>query len=316
MFKKVTTLTEFILNEERQFKTATGSFTLLMTQIENAAKILGSHIRSSGLVDVLGKTGNINAYGDEVERLDEYANDLLVDVLHKSGQVFVLASEELPDPVLVKQHRGTYDIFFDPLDGSSNIDTDVGIGTIFSIYEHSGNLFKPGRHQVAAGYILYGPSVIFVYTTGNGVNGFTYDPAIGSFLLSHPNIKMPHHGNIYSINEGYEQYFTPATKKYLHSIKSSEKPYKLRYVGSMVSDIHRTLLKGGIFLYPDDQKHPHGKLRLLFEVNPMAMIVQQAGGMAVSGKNNPLDITPINLEQKVPIVLGSKKEVENYVSLL
>ncbi len=308
----VTTLTEFILKEERRHKNATGSFTLLLTHIENAAKIIASHIKRTGLVDILGKTGAKNVYNEDVQKLDEFSNKLLVDLLSESGQVGYLASEELAEPITVDK-KGQYNVFFDPLDGSSNIDTNISIGTIFSIYHNDGNLLKPGKKQVASGYIIYGSSVMFVYTFGNGVNGFTLDPAIGSFLLSHPHIRIPEMVNTtYSINEAYYDQFEPAIKKYLDTIKKESK-VTARYVGSMVADVHRTLLKGGIFLNPARINKPEGKLRLMFEVNPLSYVVEQAGGASVSGKNNPLDIVPQKLEQRIPIVMGSKNEVEKYL---
>ncbi len=312
MFTNVTTLTEFILKEERQFKQATGSFTLLMTHIENAAKIIASHIKKSGLVDILGRTGEKNVHKEDVQKLDLYSNQLLIDTLLGSGQTFAVASEENEELMYAQKHAGEYVVFFDPLDGSSNIDVNINIGTIFSIYRKSGNLLEPGRKQVAAGYILYGPSVMFVYSCGNGVNGFTLDPSIGSFLLSNPDIKIPESSGIYSINEGNFHGYSESVKKYLLSIKQEDKPYKLRYVGSMVADVHRTLLKGGIFLYPADKNHANGKLRLMYEVNPMSYLVKQAGGEALSGNTDPLEIVPENIHMRVPVVLGSKNEVKKY----
>lgn len=307
----IATLTEFILKEERQFKKATGSFTLLLTHIENAAKIIASHIKRTGLVDIIGQTGNKNIYNEDVQKLDEFSNRLLINILTESGQVATLSSEELENSILIDK-KGQYDVFFDPLDGSSNIDTNISIGTIFSIYHHKSSL-QPGKKQVASGYIIYGSSVMFVYSFGNGVNGFTLDPAIGSFLLSHPDIKIPESKSIYSVNEGNYGLFEPSIQKYLSSIKKEKKPYKARYVGSMVADVHRTLLKGGVFMYPADKKHPDGKLRLMFEVNPLSFIMEQAGGSAVTNGKSPLEIKPNSLEQRVPIAMGSKKEVEKYL---
>ncbi|PIY72284.1 class 1 fructose-bisphosphatase [Candidatus Roizmanbacteria bacterium CG_4_10_14_0_8_um_filter_33_9] len=315
MYKKVITLTEFILKEERNFTGSTGSFTLLLTQIENASKIIASHIKKAGLVDILGQTGQKNAYDEEVQRLDEFSNHLLVDILSESGQAHAIASEELDKPFFIKKHSGNYTVFLDPLDGSSNIDININVGTIFSIYRKSESFLEPGIKQVAAGYIIYGPSVIFVYSCGNGVNGFTLDPSMGSFLLSHPNIRIPKRGSIYSVNEGYFPLFSKKDQDYIGSFKDAIKPYKLRYVGTMVSDVHRTLLKGGVFMYPADSKHSQGKLRLMYEVNPMSFIMQQAGGMAISNGKNPLDIVPSDFTQKVPVVMGSKEEVEKYMEL-
>lgn len=314
MYKHVTTLTEFVVAAERKQKRATGSFTLLLTHIENAAKIIASHVKRSGLADILGKTGAKNAYDEEVQKLDEFSDKLLFDMLSDSGQVGYLGSEEKEDVLCVK--TGKYNVFFDPLDGSSNIDVNINIGTIFSIYHNTGDVLQPGRKQVGAGYVLYGPSVMFVYSSGKGVNGFTLDPSIGSFLLSHENISVPQIKNYYSINDGNFELFENSMKKYLTSIKKEEKPYQSRYVGSMVADVHRTLLKGGIFMNPANVKRPTGKLRLMFEVSPMSYLMEQAGGSTVSGKVHPLDIKPQSLTQRVPIVMGSKKEVEKYLLFL
>lgn len=316
MFTKVTTLTDFILEEERQVKEATGSFTLLMTQIENASKIIASHVKKSGLVDIIGQTGEKNIYQEEVQKLDKFSNDLLVETLSDSGQVQAIASEELEEPIIVKKHDGDYTVFIDPLDGSSNIDVNISIGTIFSIYKKSDSLLQSGKKQVAAGYILYGSSVMFVYSFGREVNGFTLDPSIGSFLLSHPNIKVPETGNIYSINEGYHDIFPDRVQKYLEATKKSEKTYKLRFVGSMVADVHRTLLKGGVFIYPEDKKHLNGKLRLMFEINPLSYLMIKAGGLAYSGHRSPLEIMPSAIDQRCPIVMGSREEIARYQSYI
>lgn len=310
--QRITTLTDYILEEERRIPGATGSLTLLLTHIENAAKHIASHIKKTGLVDIMGQTGGTNASGEAVQKLDVLSNDLIKDTLRTSGQITAYASEEEEQIVQIEEHDGNYIVFFDPLDGSSNIDVNVNIGTIFSIYKKNGGDLQPGKNQIAAGYVLYGSSVMLVYTAGNGVNGFTLDPSIGSFLLSHPNMKVPETGKIYSINEGYNNIFLPSTKAYLDAIKNEEKPYKLRYIGSMVADVHRTLIKGGVFLYPADKKSVNGKLRLMFEVNPMSFIMKQAGGMAISGTQDPLEIMPAELHQRVPIVLGSAKEVEKF----
>lgn len=312
MYQKVTTFTEFVLAEEKKFPQAKGNFTILMAHIENAAKIIASHVKKTGLVDIIGYTGDTNTYGDEVKKIDEFANQLMTDMLLGSGEVFAVGSEELPDFVYSEGKTGEYIVLFDPLDGSSNIDVNINLGTIFSIYHKGDGMFKKGTEQVAAGYFLYGPSVMCVYSAGDGVNGFTLDPSIGSFLLSHPDIKIPESGSIYAINEGNSELYSEGVKKYLDSIKKLDKPYSNRYVAAMVADVHRILLKGGIFIYPANKKAPDGKLRLLFEVNPLSYIVMQAGGKAVSSKSNPLDILPTTVSQKVPIVMGSKNEVEKY----
>lgn len=315
MFRHVKTLSDIILEEERKSKNASGSLTLLLTQLQDAIKIIASHVRRSGLVDILGKTGNKNAYDEEVQRLDEYSNSLLVKTLLESGQVYAVASEELPDIIYApKGHGGNYVVFFDPLDGSSNIDINSPIGTIFSIYRKSEDVLQKGEKQVAAGYVLYGPSTVLVYASTYSINGFTLDPSMGSFLLSTVNITIPNQGNIYSINEGNYDLYDEPVKHYLKHIKS-RKDYKARYIGAMVADIHRTLLKGGIFLYPKDAKNPQGKLRLLFEVNPMSFIVQKAGGVAVSNGVNPLSIQPKVISQRVPIVIGSEINVKEYLRI-
>ncbi len=315
MAEPIITLTEFILQEERRLPNATGSFTLLLTQIENAAKIIASHIRRNGLVDMLGSVGTSNQYGDEVQKLDEFSNEILIRTLRESGQVYAIASEELDEVLYIKDHDGKYAIFIDPLDGSSNIDTSITIGTIFSIYHKNKDVLQPGNKQVAAGYILYGTNVMFVYSSGRGVNGFTLDPSIGSFLLTHKNMRVPEEGKIYSVNEAYEKYYSPQINNYLKDIKQN-KNFKSRYIGSMVADVHRTLLKGGIFLHTANEKSPKGKLRLMFEVSPLAYIIDQAGGAITTGKENPLDIEPQSISDQCPVVLGSKKNVEEYLSFM
>ncbi|HLD26734.1 MAG TPA: class 1 fructose-bisphosphatase [Patescibacteria group bacterium] len=318
MPSKLITLTEFILQEERRFKKSTGVFTLLMTHLENASKIIASHIKMAGLADIVGKTGKKNIYNDEVQKLDTLSNDLLVNTLLSTGHVQAVASEELDKPLYSPQKKGEYTVFLDPLDGSSNIDVNISVGTIFSIYHAGSTLLQKGMRQVAAGYFLYGSSVMFVYSSGNGVNGFTLDPSIGSFLLSHPNMRVPDKGSIYAINEGNELLWDTAVCEYVNDIKKknmkAEKPYKLRYIGSMVADVHRTLLKGGIFIYPKDKKDMNGKLRLMYEINPLSFIVEQAGGMAVSGTVSPLTIQPQTIHQRTPIALGSRGDVLHYMS--
>lgn len=310
------TLTEFILQEERKFKNARGSFTLLLTQIENAAKIIASHVRRNGLVDMKGSAGKNNIYDEDVQKLDVFSNDTLIRTLKESGQVYALGSEELDDIMYVKNHSGEYNVFFDPLDGSSNIDTSITIGTIFSIYHKSDDVLQPGNKQVAAGYIAYGTNVMFVYSCGYGVNGFTLDPSIGSFLLTHPDMRVPEDGTIYSINEAYDKYYSASIRNYLQHIKQNKSGYKARYVGSMIADVHRTILKGGIFLYPEHKKKPQGHLRLMFEVNPLSFIIKQAGGMVSTGKHDPLDILPRLVSQKSPVIMGSKKNVLEYLSFV
>jgi fructose-1,6-bisphosphatase I len=313
MHDKTVSLTEFILEEERSYPDATGGFTHLLTQIEYAGKIIASHVKKTGLVDILGKTGEVNASQDEVIEIDRFSNNLLMDTLEASGQVYALASEELADFHYPKNNQGEYVVFFDPLDGSSNTEVDITVGTIFSIYKKSDNLLQPGRKQIAAGYILYGTSTMFVYTVGHGVHGFTLDPSIGSFLLSHLDIKMPSYAPIYSINEAYYHTFDERTRKYLDDLKEHEEGLKSRYVGSMVADVHRTLIKGGIFLNPSDHQNPNGKLRLMIEINPLSYIIEQAGGKAISGDKSPLDIVPTTLHDRAPIALGSSENIDKYL---
>ncbi|HEX8965166.1 MAG TPA: class 1 fructose-bisphosphatase [Patescibacteria group bacterium] len=317
MYKYVPTFTDYIIQEQRNAKHATGSFTNLMAQIENSAKIIASHVKASGLVDILGKTGTTNTFGEEVQKLDEFTNKLLVDTLISSGEVYAVVSEEMENAVFApKEHAGNYIVYFDPLDGSSNIDTNCPIGTIFSIYKKEGdNLLQPGKNQIAAGYIIYGSSVMFVYTFGNGVNGFTLDPAVGSFLLSHPNMQMPKKGKIYSINEAYYNRLDKGTQEYLTALKDQE-GMRARFVGSLVADMHRTFIKGGVFLYPADKKQPEGKLRLMLEVNPFAFLAEQAGGKAVSNVTSPLDIIPTSIHQRSSIVMGSTENVDEYLTYI
>jgi fructose-1,6-bisphosphatase I len=314
MSHKPVSLTEFVLDEQRKYPKASGDFTLLLIQLAAAGKTIASHIRRGGLGDMFGKTGKKNTSNDEVIALDEYSNDVLVETLTASGQVHAVASEEMDEIHHVTKHTGEYIVFLDPLDGSSNTAYSITVGTIFSIYHKKSSMLARGIEQVAAGYILYGTSVMFVYTSGGEVNGFTLDPAIGEFLLSHPSITIPKTGSIYAINEGNALQWDTPTQEFMAYVKKQS--FSARYVGSLVADIHRTLLKGGIFLYPADTKHPHGKLRLLFEVNPIAFLIQQAGGVALCGMDDPLAIVPSSLHQRVPVVLGSKEEVEYYRSLL
>ena len=308
-------LIEFILEEEKKFPKAKGNFTLLLSQLEYAGKIISSHIRKAGLVDILGKTGEKNVYEEEVVKLDQFSNDVLLDTLTQSQQVHAVASEELEDIHIIEKHNGEYLVFLDPLDGSSNVDVNVTVGTIFSIFHKNDSLLQPGIKQVAAGYILYGTSTMFVYTSGYGVHGFTLDPSIGTFLLSHPDIRIPEKGHIYSVNEANYEQFDEENKAYIAHLKQ-DGSYKARYIGSMVADVHRTLLKGGIFLYPTDNKHPEGKLRLMFEVNPLSFLIQHAGGASVCHKGNPLEIIPQSLHLRSDIAIGSKKNIEEYLTYI
>ncbi|MBI4079433.1 MAG: fructose-1,6-bisphosphatase [Candidatus Levybacteria bacterium] len=311
MYKSVPTLTDFILQEERKIKNATGSFTILLTQIENAAKIINSHIRASGLADILGKTGTTNVYQEEVQKLDKFCNDLLVNTLSTSGQVYAIISEELEKPHMVKEYKGEYIVALDPLDGSSGIDSNSVLGTIFSIYHKKGGVLQQGKNQVAAGYIVYGASTMFVYTFGRDVNGFTLDPAIGSFLLSHENIRMPEYAKTYATNEGNSLEFDEELNSYLSKIK--KEGYKLRYSGCLVAETHRIVMQGGIFLYPATSKLPSGKLRLLLEVNPIAFLVEQAGGVSYAVDSSPLSIAPKSISDRSPFCFGGKKNMEELI---
>ncbi|MCR4329217.1 MAG: class 1 fructose-bisphosphatase [Candidatus Roizmanbacteria bacterium] len=312
--KYAKTLTDFILEEERNFKEATGSFSLLMLYIEQAAKVIASHVGRSGLVDIIGASGYKNQSNDDVQKLDIFANTALTESIRASKQAGLIASEEMESALITNEKNAKYAVFFDPLDGSSNIDVNISIGTIFSIYRMNERALQKGIKQIAAGYIIYGPSIMFVYTCENKVHGFTYDPSIGSFLLSHENIRTPEKGNIYSINEAYYNTFPQYIQKYVQYAKKTD--MKLRYVGSMVSDVHRTLLKGGVFMYPQDTRSPDGKLRLMYEVNPMALIMQNAGGMAVCESSSPLLIQPTHLHERQPLLIGSTQNVKDILSFI
>lgn len=306
-------LNRFILEEERRYPNATGSLSLALTAVESAAKIIAAHVRMAGLADILGKSGSINVFGEEVQRLDVFSNNLMVQHLSDSGQFFALASEEMEEVIFPEKGRnGKYIIAFDPLDGSSNIDVNVNVGTIFSIHRKNRGSIEDflvaGKEQVAAGYILYGTSTMLVYTTGNGVNGFTLDPSVGLFLLSHPDIKIPSRGKIYSINESNYHNWDQRLQKYVDNLKA--RGYTSRYAGAMVADVHRILIRGGIFSYPADIKNKKGKLRLIYEASPMAFIIEQAGGRATTGEEDLLNIKPSQIHEKTPVFLGSKEDIE------
>ncbi len=321
---KFNTLARHIYEEERKYPEATGELSDLLHDLSLAAKVISLEVNKAGLVDILGFTGHENVHGEQVKKLDIYANDMLIKAMDHGGHLCVMASEEDEDIIHIPPefYIGKYVLVFDPLDGSSNIDVNISIGTIFSIYRRISpgdgagtveDCLQPGLKQVAAGYIIYGSSTIFVYTAGNGVHGFTLDPSFGEFILSHPNIKIPKKGKIYSINEGNYLYWHPGLKKYIKWLQEEDKatgrPYSSRYIGSMVADIHRNLLYGGIFMYPADSRNPNGKLRLVYECNPMAFIVEQAGGRASNGKQRMLEIQPTSLHQRTPIFIGSEEDV-------
>jgi fructose-1,6-bisphosphatase I len=321
------TVIEHLLLHQKESPMATGRFTRLLNELILAAKIISREVNKAGLVDILGFTGTINVQGEEVLKIDEFANRVLIHRLERAGVLCAMASEENADLIEIPSAfpQGDYILIFDPLDGSSNIDSNVSIGTIFSIYRRQGpegktvtlgEVLQKGNHQVAAGYFVYGSSTIMVYTTGRGVHGFTLDPGVGEFLLSHPDIKIPENGKFYSVNESYWDYWDGPTQKAVSHFKRPKnrrgQPYNFRYVGSLVADFHRNLLAGGIFMYPADSRDPKkrtGKLRLMYEAAPLAMVVEEAGGMATDGKMRILDIEPQELHQRVPLFIGSKNDV-------
>jgi fructose-1,6-bisphosphatase I len=320
---KITTVQQHILDQERHFPGATGDFTALLTSLIVAAKIISREVNKAGLAKIIGETGETNIQGEKVQKLDEFAQDTIERAMGHSGHVCVMASEESEGiiPIPPGGMHGKYVLMFDPLDGSSNIDVNASIGTIFSVHrkishgDGDGSLedcLQKGTDQLAAGYFIYGSSTMMVYTTGQGVHGFTLDPSLGEFLLSHENIRTKPRGKIYSINEGNSNQWDAGTRRYIDHVKedvqTDGRPYSLRYIGSLVADFHRNLLKGGIFLYPG----PKGKLRLLYEAAPLAMVVEQAGGSATTGDQRILDIVPTSLHQRVPLILGSAEDVAQY----
>jgi len=321
------TVIEHLLLHQKESPMATGRFTSLLNELILAAKLISREVNKAGLAEVLGFTGIVNVQGEQVCKLDEFANRVLIHRLERAGVLCAMASEENADFIEIPSSFpvGDYILIFDPLDGSSNIDANVSIGTIFSIYRRKSpegkkvtltDILQKGADQVAAGYFIYGSSTIMVYTTGRGVHGFTLDPSVGEFLLSHPDIKIPEKGKIYSVNESYWPYWDEPTREIVSYFKSPDtqrgQAYNLRYIGSLVADFHRNLLYGGIFMYPADRRDPktsHGKLRLLCEAAPLARIVEEAGGMATDGKRRILDIEPQELHQRVPLFIGSKPDV-------
>ncbi|MEO8066323.1 MAG: class 1 fructose-bisphosphatase [Flavobacteriales bacterium] len=312
----ITTLAEFITERQHEFTYATGELSQLLTSFRLAGKMVNREVNKAGLAeDIIGAQGSENIQGEQQQKLDVYANDLFIRLLRSQGMVCAVASEE-NDDIVHFDNGGKYVVTMDPLDGSSNIDVNVSIGTIFSIYRRLStgpkatmeDFMQPGSAQVTAGYIVYGSSTMLVYTTGHGVNGFTLDPSIGTFCLSHPDMKTPLDGTIYSVNEGNYFEFTDGVRNYIDACK--RKKMSARYIGSLVADFHRNLLKGGIYFYPATTKAPKGKLRLLYEANPLAMIAEQAGGMATDGGARILDIKPTELHQRCPLYIGSKSMVE------
>ncbi|OQX15485.1 MAG: fructose-bisphosphatase [Desulfobulbaceae bacterium A2] len=321
------TVSRQLMDNQRLHPEATGELTGLLSELIVAAKIISSEVNMAGLADILGVSGRENVQGEEVQKLDEYANTTIKRHMATCGYVGVMTSEEEEDIIPVRDgYEGKYTIAFDPLDGSSNIDVNVSIGTIFSIHRRvtpwrkgtAEDLLQLGTKQVAAGYIIYGSSTMLVYTTGDGVQGFTLDPSVGEFFLSHPNITMPSRAKFYSVNEAYTNYWFEHMRDYVNYLKEIDKasgrPYSLRYIGSLVADFHRNLISGGIFLYPRDNKNPtkpEGKLRLLYEASPLAMIAEQAGGCAITDEGQRiLEIQPTGLHQRVPLIIGSREDVE------
>jgi fructose-1,6-bisphosphatase I len=328
---KIKTLTEFIIERQSEYPHAKGALTRLLNDIATAGKIVNRDINAAGLVDILGSVGRENIQGETQKKLDVFANETFITALKGGGECCAIASEENEKIISFKNEfseLGKYVIAMDPLDGSSNIEANVSIGTIFSIYrrvsEAGGgtleDLLQPGVNLVAAGYIIYGSSTMLVLTTGKGVNGFTLDPSVGIFCLSHPNMKFPEHANIYSINEGNYIYFPEGVKKYIKYCQEDHpdtfRPYTSRYIGSLVADFHRNLIKGGIFLYPGTRANPNGKLRLLYECSPIAFLAEQAGGKASDGFRRVMEIVPETLHQRCPFFTGPKwmvEKVEQYL---
>lgn len=321
----IRTLGQFIIEKQLDFPYAKGELSRLLRDIGIAAKIVNREVNKAGLVDILGSAGSVNIQGEEQKKLDMYANEQFISALTSGGECCIVATEEEDDFVRIDSpvsKNAKYIVCIDPLDGSSNIDVNVSVGTIFSIYRRKSlegkatlaDVLQKGTDQVAAGYLIYGSSTMMVYTTGKGVNGFTLDPSIGEFCLSHPNMRVPEDGLIYSINEGNYVHFPDGVKKYLKYAQvedvATNRPFTSRYIGSMVADIHRNLIKGGIYMYPTTAASPNGKLRLLYECNPMALIMEQAGGVASDGFNRILDIEPKELHQRSAIFIGSPKMVK------
>lgn len=332
MPRSVITIERHIIEQERQHPEATGAFSNLLYDIALAGKLINHEVRRAGLAeDILGQTKDINVHGETVKKLDEYANDVIYRALDHCGHLCVMASEEAADPIPIPEKfaTGNYVLLYDPLDGSSNIEANVSVGTIFSIHRKVStgergvlqDCLQQGSRQVAAGYLVYGSSTMLVYTTGNGVHGFTLDPALGEFLLSHPDMRIPEPcQRIYSVNEGNYTLWSPAQQRAINHLKgldgANPQPYSARYIGSLVADVHRTLLYGGVFMYPADRKNPAGKLRLLYEAAPIAMVAEQAGGKASDGSRRILDIKPDRLHQRTPLFVGAADCVDTVERVL
>ncbi|RZP16985.1 MAG: class 1 fructose-bisphosphatase [Flavobacteriales bacterium] len=329
MTKHNKTLGEFIINKQSEFKYSSGELTRLINSIRLAGKIVNHEVNKAGLVDILGTAGEENIQGEDQQKLDVYANEVFIKNLVNREIVCGIASEEEDDFISIQgnNNENKYVVLIDPLDGSSNIDVNVSVGTIFSIYRRITlvgtpvtieDFLQPGKNQVAAGYIVYGTSTMIVYSTGHGVNGFTLNPAIGTYYLSHPNMQFPDKGYIYSVNEGNYVHFPKGVKEYIKYCQEEEedRPYTSRYIGSLVSDFHRNMIKGGIYFYPSTSKSPNGKLRLLYECNPMAFLAERAGGKASDGFNRILDIKPTELHQRAPFFCGNKDMVDKLESFM
>jgi fructose-1,6-bisphosphatase I len=321
----ITTFQQHVLQEQKRFPGATTEFSWLVSGITLATKMIESQVRRAGLTDIIGSFGAVNVQGEVQQKLDVYANEALIHCLSLRESIGIIASEENEEPLVLRHDSpaAKYAIVFDPLDGSSNIDVAVTIGTTFAIFrrpdgDKAGDplewVLQPGRRQVAAGYVVYGSSTVLVYSAGNGVHGFTLDPLVGSYILTHENIRIPGRGGYYSINESYCDRWPPPYARYLHRLKSGETGtrYSSRFVGSMVADFHRTLLRGGVFIYPPNTDHPDGKLRLLYEANPVAFLAEQAGGSASDGRQHILDIQPRDIHQRTPLVVGGAAEMEEF----
>ena len=320
----VVTIDRFIIEQEKRFPEATGALSGILYDLAVAAKMIASKVRLAGLADILGAEGTANVQGEIQQKLDVIANSIIVKALDHGGRLCAMASEEEEGIIVVpdKFQRGDYVLLFDPLDGSSNIDVNIPVGTIFSVLRRVTpgggpgtvqDMLQPGFKQVAAGYVIYGSSTMLVYTTGQGAHGFTLDPAIGEFLLSHPDIRIPEHGRYLSVNDAYERHWSEPVKelmRHYRGMNGRRDPMNVRYVGSLVADFHRNLLGGGLFAYPANAKSPKGKLRLLYECNPLAFICEQAGGAAIDGTKRILEVQPTELHQRSPYFVGSKADVE------
>lgn len=319
---RLITLEEYIIQAQNKFPGATGELSQLLRDIGLAAKIISREVNKAGITNLLGVDGSKNVHGESVKKLDMFADEQLISSLDRSLITCMVISEENDGIVRLNSEGGKYIVYLDPLDGSSNIDVNVSIGSIFSIYMRQPryentlveeDALQPGSRQVAAGYVLYGSSTILAYTTGMGVSAFTLDPSLGEFILSDDDYKIPEHGKIYSINEGSYNTWDQGLKRYIKYCQEEDpetgRPYSARYIGSMVADLHRTLIKGGIFIYPSSKRYPNGKLRLMYECNPLSFMIEQAGGMAIDGENRILDIVPKSIHERTPIYIGSKENV-------